>query len=415
MPLQVIAADGGGGVGSTPAVKAPTPPKPNLPKPSGTQTPSLPVMPNQGTPAPTMTTSGAPQAPTLPTYTAPKDFQFNYNYLTQADAQKQAEGVYNPLYDQAVKNIQSQQYQNELDSGQSAATRGLGHSGLAQDALTKIAIASQGQIADANAQKMSQVAQMANQMMQFDQNRGDNLRSQMYNEYNSDRNFGYGQYRDQVNDAWTKANFDDNNYWKQQDQNNWQTTFDYNKGQDSIHNAQTDAGLTGIYNGQKTLQGQQFDYNKSQDAIHNNQWQQNFDYGKSQDAIKNGQWQQDFNYKKAIDNRDWSQMSPAQQQQMALQQKYDMAKQNAASKSAIKSASGNPYMVTQPPPSMTTQKMPDLQTILQLLQQQPGNNTYLGHPVSGSTADLMRRAQREYPDDPKLAQTIVNNAKKPKK
>jgi hypothetical protein len=149
---------------------------------------------NKGNPVIPAPTNTGVVNPSQSAYNAPSPFQFNYDYLNYDTAKQRAEDRYNPLFQQAVDGVKAQQYQNNLDSGQSAAVRGLAHSGLAQDALTKIAIASQGQIAGLNAQKMSNVADYAQGLLDKDQARGDALRSQMFNEYNANRTFDRGNF-----------------------------------------------------------------------------------------------------------------------------------------------------------------------------------------------------------------------------
>lgn len=58
--------------------------------------------------------------------------------------------------------------------------------------------------------------------------------------------------------AWDNVNF---KYGLYQDE--------YQREQDALANARADAGLTGFYNGQRTLQGQIFDHNVDQDAFNN--------------------------------------------------------------------------------------------------------------------------------------------------
>lgn len=69
--------------------------------------------------------------------------------------------------------------------------------------------------------------------------------------------------------------------------NQWQTTFDYNAGRDKVADQQwsqqfnwnklmDEAGLTGNYNGGRTLAGSQFDWSKQQDTIQNQQWEKQF-------------------------------------------------------------------------------------------------------------------------------------------
>mgnify|MGYP003310652434 CR=1 FL=1 len=101
-------------------------------------------------------------------------------------------------------------------------------------------------------------------------NRLYNIYSDAYNrgqnQFNADRNFlatDYYNSRDYetnlYGDNWNRAF---NTYENEQNQNNWQT---------------------------------QFDYNSQQDTIKNNQWQQTFDYNAQQDAIVNDQNQQKIN------------------------------------------------------------------------------------------------------------------------
>lgn len=66
------------------------------------------------------------------------------------------------------------------------------------------------------------------------------------------------------------------------------------------------AGLTGTFNGQRTLAGQQLDtqnqqwdkqfgYQQQRDKVQDNQWQQSFDYQKQRDTVKDTQWQKEMN------------------------------------------------------------------------------------------------------------------------
>lgn len=152
-------------------------------------------------------------------------FNFKYDNLSYNDATGKVKQQLDPLYQQAMKNIQATKYQNELDAGQQAASRGLGRSGLAADLQNKVAIAAQGQIAQAEAEKASKSAEMAQAMLERDQSRGDALRQQAYQEYmgNLDAHFRnneteYGRYRDTI---------DDSRYGFEQD---------YRKYQDSLNN-----------------------------------------------------------------------------------------------------------------------------------------------------------------------------------
>lgn len=199
------------------------------------------------------------------------EFTYNYKPIDYATAQKQALNQLDPLYQQGLKQLQANQMQQTNQSGQVAAARGLGHSGLAADQLNKIAIATQGNMANLDAQRMTQAAQMAqdyvNQDKQYDLQR----RGQMYNEYSDGRNYNYQVGRDKVADT------------------QWQTTFNYNKGRDQVADSQWN----------KT-----YNYNKSVDD-------RNYNYQVGRDK------RQDF-----VTDREWNQMSPAEKQRMAQQYAY---------------------------------------------------------------------------------------------
>lgn len=192
---------------------------------------------------------------------AASTFNYTYKPLSAADAQKQVAAQLDPLFNRAVQNVNQAKYSSDVQAGQVAAARGLGHSGLAADQLNKIAIAAQGQIGDLNAQRATQLAQMSNDLMWRDKEFGLQDRAQKYNEYNSDRGYNYQVGRDKIADT------------------QWQTTFDYNKGRD---------------------------------AVSDKQWQTQFDYTKGRDKIDD-QWRQ----------KEWSQMSPAEKSRMALEFSYN--------------------------------------------------------------------------------------------
>lgn len=188
-------------------------------------------------------------------------FSYNYKPMDYNTAQKQALGQLDPLYQQGIKSIQQQQYQNNLQSGNVAAARGLGHSGLAADQLNKIAIASQGQIGDLNAQRMTQAATMATDLVNQDKQYDLQRRSTLFNEYASNRDYNYGVGRDKVAD----------NQWNQQ-----------------------------------------FNYTKSKDT-------RDYNYQVGRDKVADA-WKQ----------KEWSQMSPAEKQQMALQYSYSQKLKGAS-------------------------------------------------------------------------------------
>jgi len=244
------------------------------------------------TKTPTTPTTGAmpPLAPITPTYNAPAPFEFKYDYMNYDTAKGRAEERYNPLFEQAVKGVKSEQYQNELNSGTQSAVRGLAHSGLAQDQLTKIAMASQGQIAGLNAQKMSDVADYAQGLLDRDQDRGDRLRSQAFAEYDSNRNFGYNQYRDSVGDNQWKQSFD-------------RDVFESDRG---------------------------YNYQVGRDKINDTRYADETKYNRGQDAIHNSQWDKQFNADQMWKNKEWNDMSPAEKARMALDYQYSMKLKKAS-------------------------------------------------------------------------------------
>jgi hypothetical protein len=120
-------------------------------------------------------------------------FKFDYKNLSYGDATKQVQQQLDPLYQRAVAGVKQEQYQNELDTGEVAAKRGLAHSGLAADAQTKVAIAAQNNISDLDAKRASQSAEMATALVQRDQDRADRLRQQAYSEYMGGQDLQYRQ------------------------------------------------------------------------------------------------------------------------------------------------------------------------------------------------------------------------------
>lgn len=110
--------------------------------------------------------------------------------MSYQEATEQASKQVDPIYQQAVKGLQKEKYQNELNAGQVAANRGLGRSGLAADQLNKIAIATQGQMGELGAQRSSQIAELAQALQSRDQDRIERLNQ-----------FEYQKSRDAVSDS----------------------------------------------------------------------------------------------------------------------------------------------------------------------------------------------------------------------
>lgn len=180
-----------------------------------------------------------------------KEFEFDYTPISYDQAASQAGQQVDPLYQRALENVKAQKYQNELNSGEIAAKRGLGHSGLAADQLTKIAIASQGQMSDIEAERAAKIAQMAQEMVQRDQDRADRLRAQQYQEFADQRGYDYQVGRDSVLD------------------NRYNTEFDYQKGRD----ARRDAEWESSQKWDRAAWEKQFDYQKQRDARRDAEWE----------------------------------------------------------------------------------------------------------------------------------------------
>lgn len=276
---------------------------------------------------------GPPAAAAAPAYNAPEAFKFDYNYLNFDTAKQRAEERYNPLFEQSVSNVRGEEAQNKLNAGEQSANRGLAHSGLAQDQLTKISIATQGQIAGLNAQKNANVMDYSQNLLDKDLDRGDRLRSQMYNEYSDSRNFGYNQYRDQVGDSQWNTSRNDSNYWNQKGQDN--VDRDFNRGV-----FESDRGFDrGVLESDRGYGLEKSRFNE--DVRQNN---------------LNESWR----------NKEWSQMSPAEKSRMALEQSYAMKLKKASGGGG--GDSGNYAGVTEKP---VGDLPPTREEIMRILQ---GNN-----------------------------------------
>lgn len=205
-------------------------------------------------------------------------FNYNYNPLDYKTAQKQVSGQIDPLYNRAIQGVNQQKYQSDVQAGQVSAARGLGHSGLAADQLNKIAIAAQGQIGDLNAQRATQIAQQANDLVWRDKEFSLQDRGQKYNEYNSDRNYDYQAGRDTIADK------------------RYQTEWDYNTGRDKVADQRY---------------ADETKYNHGRDTLADKRYTEETKYSHGRDKVDD-QWRQ----------KEWSQMSPAEKQRMAQQYAY---------------------------------------------------------------------------------------------
>ena len=138
--------------------------------------------------------------------------------LSYDEAAGRAKQQLDPLYDRALENVRKNRYQNELNASEVASARGLAHSGLAADQMNKIGIAAQSKRADLDAPRPAKTAEMAQRMMEFDQNlalqergqalseylgiEGLNLNREQFDwgKYTNQRDFDYGRSRDLIGD-----------------------------------------------------------------------------------------------------------------------------------------------------------------------------------------------------------------------
>ncbi|RUS42264.1 hypothetical protein [Cohnella sp. AR92] len=172
----------------------------------------------------------------------------SYSAMDYATALSQANQQLDPLYQRAVENIKSQQWQNNLNAGETASAHGGAHSGLAADLQNKVNIAAASNIADADAQRSSKAAEIAQALVARSEDRADGLRQQAFNEYLGQANldlsrdqFDYSKQSDTRN--YNRSVFEsDRAYKAQQAQQEWennfnQSQFDWSKAQQIWENA----------------------------------------------------------------------------------------------------------------------------------------------------------------------------------
>lgn len=174
--------------------------------------------------------------------------------MTYDEASGRAKEQLDPLYERALENVRNQRYQNELNSSEVASKRGLAHSGLAADQLNKIGIATQSNISDLDAQRAAKIAEMAQRMVEFDQNMTLQERAQALSEYLGVE--GLNLNREQ---------FDWGKHTNQRD-------FDYGKSIDSRN----------------------FDYQQQRDSIGDKRYEEEFTYQKSRDLIADERYKKEF-------------------------------------------------------------------------------------------------------------------------
>jgi hypothetical protein len=228
-----------------------------------------------------------------------------YDVLSYDEAVKRAQQQLDPIYQRALENIKAQKYQNELDADQIAAARGLSHSGLAADQLTKIAIAAQGQMASAEAEKAAKIAELAQAMVERDEDRAFRERQQafqeylgqanlnmdrdqmLYDRYVDDRNFDYQKQRDKRRDA----------EWESEQK--WQRAmaekqFNYQQQRDKRRDAEWESEQKW----QRAMAEKQFNYQQQRDKVADDRWAKEFAYQQYLDKLKDQRAQEALAWEK---------------------------------------------------------------------------------------------------------------------
>jgi hypothetical protein len=216
------------------------------------------------------------KAPTF-TYEARPTISFD-------EASNRARQQLDPLYQRALENIKAQKYQNELNASEIASKRGLAHSGLAADQLNKIAIAAQGQIANAEAEKAARIAELAQALVERDQDRAFRERQQAFQEFlgQSDLGFRYDQFnygkeRDREMDS---RYYDERDYQRNMANRNWY----YQLGRDQEMDKR--------YWDERA-------YQRERDLVGDDRWRQEFEYQKYLDKLQDQRAQEALAWEKS--------------------------------------------------------------------------------------------------------------------
>lgn len=144
-----------------------------------------------------------------------------------------------------------------------------------------------------------------------------NDRSYGLNQYSTMYNQDYGAYRDQVSDYYNDRDFyagQQSNLWNQEQT---EKEFDYQKYRDQISDSQWE---------------KQFAYQQNRDAVSDSQWQQQYDYNAGRDQVSDSQWEKEFAYQQnrdAVSDSQW-------EKQFALSKQ----KANTSSKSSTSTTTG---------------------------------------------------------------------------
>lgn len=136
--------------------------------------------PDTGAPTPPPVSTPATSAPTFTPPSGPVDStpmkQAMASFvpptakgLTFDQAKSQVSGQIDPMFARALEALQAQKYQDQLNGDQLGMARGGAHSGLAADLQNKVGIAAAGKASDLDATRQTQIAEMAQALV----NRGE--------------------------------------------------------------------------------------------------------------------------------------------------------------------------------------------------------------------------------------------------
>lgn len=166
------------------------------------------------------------QAPQLniPSFQAP-----TYNQMSFDQAKGQVQQQLDPLYQQALANIQKTKYQNQLNAGELAQNKGLAHSGLAADLQNKVNIQAQQDAANADTDKTAKIAQMAQALQQQD-----------FNNYNTN-------YQNALNTWMNQSNMAINQYKTANDIAQWKQQYQAQQQQNAFNQKLQEAMVTGRF------------------------------------------------------------------------------------------------------------------------------------------------------------------------
>lgn len=211
------------------------------------------------------------------------------------DALGQANQQLDPGFNRAVAGIAAQKQNDTLNAGETSSAHGGAHSGLAADLVNKVGIAASNQRADLDAQRASQAATIAQQLVQQSQDRADQLRRDAFDEYIGSGQLGLS--RDQFDYSKNRDTIGDSRYTDE-------TT--YNRGRDTVADSRyTDE--TSYNRGRDTVADTRYNtetaYNHGRDAIGDKRYSAETAYSHGRDAIGDKRYASETTYNHGRDAR----------------------------------------------------------------------------------------------------------------